>query len=207
MLQLFVLYACVHLRAHLPIPQAGLTRCVQSEVFFDVKQCKSELLKFRKADQVANHNNNYSRSWAECEETNAKSWIPTTATWSSREYRAQADVSDADALADLLAPLSPQARLTLKSENFRHQFRGNFQGPGNLSFFLIGTGSRVIAYAITNLDDSQFAQIATAVSLYRGSGKNLCFDCMAEDAGVKTHYPVQRSRQPLPPPGGVETVR
>jgi aspartate aminotransferase-like enzyme len=102
--------------------------------------------------------------------------------------------------------LPPQARVTLPSSEFKRSFRGAFQAQNGLSFFLVGTGSTVIAFAVTNLTDSQFAQIAADAGAFSGSVDGLVLDSMAEDAGVELHYHTEVSQLVAPPPGDVESA-
>lgn len=202
MLHLYVLYACVHF-AGKHVPQAGKTQCVESQVFFQAAQCKSQLPKGRHLTQKTE----YGLSWHECDETKADSWIFGDAGGSGNQsYKAIASVSDAGALASLLAPLSAQARATLAPGDFKGKFERSFQGPGRLSFFLVGTGGSVLAFAVTNLDDFQFADMATDVSssaaAMRGED-DFDFAAIAENAGVQLRYHTEMSQRPMPPPGGM----
>lgn len=200
MLQLYVLYACVHFGKH--VPQAGKTQCVESQVFFNVGECRSQLPKGRHLTQKTE----YGLSWRECDETKADSWIFGDASGSGNQtYKAIASASDASALAALLAPLTPQARATLAPGDFKGRFERSFQGPGRLSFFIVGTGSSVLAFAVTNLDDFQFADMATDVSSAAAamSEEDFDFAAIAENAGVQLSYHTEMSQRALPPPGGV----
>ena len=67
---LYVLYACVHFTGK-HVPQAGKTQCVESQVFFNAGQCKSQLPKGRHLPQKTEDG----LSWLECDETKADSWI------------------------------------------------------------------------------------------------------------------------------------
>jgi hypothetical protein len=212
MLPLYVLFACVHFTAKNPAPRAGQTRCVEKQVFFDAGQCKREL---PKGDGLTGKTR-YSRTWLECKETRAESWIPADANArGSRLYKAEASASDANAMAALLAPLSTQARAALGPGDFKRHFQRAFQGPGSLSFFVVGTGAEVIVFAVTNLDDFQFAQMSADVSsssegMTEGAmggipeeKEDLDFAAVAENAGVKLGYHTEASRRAGPPPGGM----
>ncbi|HEY1891246.1 MAG TPA: hypothetical protein VGG63_12605 [Steroidobacteraceae bacterium] len=203
MLHLYVLYACVHFSGK-HAPQAGKTQCVESQVFFNVGQCRGQLPKGRHVTQKTE----YGLSWRECDETKADSWIFGDASGSGNQsYRAIAATSDASALAALLAPLTPQARATLAPGDFTGRFARSFQGPGRLSFFIIGTGASVLALAVTNLDDFQFADMATDVSSSMASmtgDEDLDFAAIAENAGVQLSYHTEMSQRAKPPPGGVQ---
>lgn len=204
MLHLYVLYACVYFTSKNPAPRAGQTRCVEKQVFFDADQCKREIPKPGRLTDKSRH----SRSWLECEETRADSWIPADANAPGTHlYEASASVSDANAMAALLAPLSPQARATLGPGDLEHSFGRAFEGPGSFSFFVVGTGSKVIAFAVTHLDDFQFAQVAADVSSSSQdmkTDKDLDFATIAEDAGIKLSYHSEMPRRDMPPPGGME---
>jgi len=201
MLHLFVLYACVHLNAAGHAAGAGTTRCIERQVFFRADECKQALPKPGRLTEKSKE----SRSWLECKATAADSWIAAdAAAQGSRLYEAQAGVADADALAALLAPLAPQARATLEPIDFKHAFERAFQGPGRLSFFVVGTGSRLTVFAVTNLDDFQFAGMAADVSSASESPADLDFETIAEDAGVELSYHSEMSQRAMPPPGGVE---
>jgi hypothetical protein len=214
MLALYVLFACVHFTAKNPAPRAGQTRCVEKRVFFDPAQCKRELPEGGGLTEKTR----YERSWIECKETRADSWIPADAdARASRLYQAQASASDANAMAALLAPLSTRARAALGPGDFKRHFQRAFRGPGRLSFFVVGTGASVIVFAVTNLDDFQFAQMSADVSsssegMTEGvtggipeEKEELDFATIAENAGVKLGYHTQMSRRATPPPGGMET--
>ncbi|HUN70853.1 MAG TPA: hypothetical protein VMU52_00985 [Steroidobacteraceae bacterium] len=203
MLHLYVLYACVHF-AGKHVPQAGKTQCVESQVFFNAGQCRRQLPK--RPDKA--QKTDYGRSWLECDATTADSWIPAAEANESgnRMYKAIAAVSDAGALAALLAPLAPQERAALAPGDFKGRLERSFQGPGRLSFFIIGTGSRVLAVAVTNLDDFQFADFATDVSSSAAAmtgDEDLDFSTIAEDAGIQLSYHTEMSRRDKPPPGGM----
>jgi hypothetical protein len=207
MLDLYVLYACVHLIAGKHSHEASKTQCVEGQVFFHAEECKKRVPK--KGGGVT-QKSRHSVSWLECKETRADSWIPADATDSgTRLYKAEASVSDQSALAALLAPLSPQARATLKPGDFTGRFERTFQGPGNLSFFIVGTGSSVFAYAVSNLDDFQFTDMATDMSSSSAAmattEEDLDVASMAQDAGVQLSYHTETSQRAMPPPGGVET--
>jgi hypothetical protein len=201
---LYVLYACVHFSGR-HTPQAGKTRCVESQVYFNAAQCGSQLPKGRHLTQKTE----YGPSWHECDETKADSWIFGDASGSGNQsYEALASASDASALAALLAPLTPQARATFAPDDFKGKFSRSFQGPGRLSFFLIGTGGSVLAFAVANLDDFQFADMATDVSSATAamSEDDLDFAAIAENAGVQLSYHTEMSQRALPPPGGMRTA-
>ncbi|HEX3845426.1 MAG TPA: hypothetical protein VHV80_13790, partial [Steroidobacteraceae bacterium] len=92
--------------------------------------------------------------------------------------------------------------------DFKQAFERTFQGPGRLSFFIVGTGSSVLAFAVTNLDDFQFAQMAADVSSSSDpmtSEKDMDFDTIAEDAGVTLRHHTEMSQRDMPPPGNIET--
>jgi len=216
MLHFYVLYACVHVmagkHAHAPgkhADQTGKTQCVESRVFFAADDCKRQVPKkhgglLQKTKQA--------RSWFECQEVHADTWIPADPTdHVSRLYEAAARASDESALAALLSPLSPQARATLAPSDLKSPFQRTFQssgGPGSLSFFLLGTGSSVVVFAVSNLDDFQFADLAADVSsagaeMNADQSKDLDFPGMAEDAGVQLSYHTVISHRDMPPPGGM----
>jgi hypothetical protein len=123
-------------------------------------------------------------------------------------YQARASASDQAALAALFAPLTPAARATLQQADFKQAFQRAFQGPGRLSFFIVGTGSSVIAFAVTNLDDFQFAQMAADVSSSTDpmtTEKEVDFDTIAEEAGVTLSRHTEVSQRDMPPPGNIVT--
>jgi hypothetical protein len=201
---LYVLYACVHFTGK-HAPQAGKTQCVESGIFFQANECRKELPKRPDKPQKIE----YGVSWLECDATKADSWIPAEASDAgNRLYKAQAGASDASALAALLAPLTPQARAALGPGDLKGRFERTFQGPGRLSFFIVGTGSSVIAYAVTNLDDFQFADMATDVSssaaVMATTKEDLDLSSIAEQAGVELSYHTEMSRRAKPPPGGMQ---
>lgn len=206
MLHLYVLYACLHVNAgkHAP-PKTATTQCVEKQIFFAADDCKKELPKGGGLTAHSRHE----RSWLECRITPADSWIPAEANGGgSRLYVAQAGASDRSALAALLAPLSPEARATLQQADFKQTFARTFQGPGRLSFFIVGTGSSVLGFAVTNLDDFQFAQMAADVSSSSDpmtTEKDLDFDTIAEDAGVTLRRHTEKLQRDMPPPGNIET--
>jgi hypothetical protein len=206
MLHLYVLYACMHLIAGKHAPRPGKTQCVESRVFFHAEQCKRQLPKGGGLTQKTK----YARSWLECQDTKAASWIPADPNdGASRLYEAEASASDERALAALLAPLSPQARATLEPGGFKRPFQRTFRGPGALSFFIVGTGASVVVYAVSNLDDFQFADIATDVSSASAAmsiEKDLDFPTIADNAGVELSYHTQNSQRAMPPPGGMEVA-
>lgn len=204
MLDLYVLYACVHLGAAKPAVPEARTRCVEAQVYFQADRCRKAL---PNGGGLMEHSKR-SQSWFECKETRADSWIGADASDpGTRMYKAEADVSDESALSALLAPLSSKTRATLKSGDLKSQFERAFQGPGILSFFVVGTGSRLIVYAVSHLDDFQFADMAADVSSSSGdmaAEKDLDVETMAEDAGVKLSYHTEMLQRTMPPPGGVE---
>jgi hypothetical protein len=203
---LYVLYACVHFTGK-HSPQAGQTQCVESERFFSAAECRKELpARPDKPQKVPGSG----VGWQECAATQAASWIPADASDAgTRLYKAEASASDASAMTALLAPLTPDARAALGQGNLRGRFERTFQGPGSLSFFIVGTGASVVAYAVTNLDDFQFADMATDVSsaaaAVASSKEDLDMSTIAEDAGVELSYRTETSRRPLPPPGGMRS--
>lgn len=205
MLHLYLLYACVYMSPGKHAPKAPATRCVEERIFFDAERCKRELPKGGGLTAHSRH----SRRWIECKETTADSWIPAgTPAPGSRLYEAEVGAADENALPALLAPLSAQARVTLESAGFKQPFQRAFQGPGSLSFFVVGTGSRVVVFAVTNLDDFQFAQMAADVSSSSDpmtTEKDLDFDTIAEDAGVTLSRHTELSQRAMPPPGGIDT--
>jgi hypothetical protein len=201
MLHLYVLYACVHINAAKHASGRGTTRCVEGQVFFHADECKKALPK----PGALTEKSKQSRSWLECKQTAAESWIPVDATDRGTEScKAQADVADANALTALLAPLAPQARATLAPADLKLAFARAFQGPDRLSFFVVGTGSRVTVFAVANLDDFQFAGMAADFSSASESPTDLDFETIAEDAGVKLSYHTETSQRAMPPPGGME---
>ena len=206
LLHLYVLYACLHLNAGRHAPKAGTTQCVEKQIFFRADDCKRELPKGGGLSAHSRHE----RSWLECKVSTADSWLPATEAngGGSWLYEAQAGASDESALAALFAPLSPEARATLEQADFKQAFQRTFQGPGRLSFFVVGTGSSVSAFAVTSLDDFQFAQMAADVSSSSDpmtTAKDLDFDTIAEDAGVTLRHPTESSQRDMPPPGNIET--
>lgn len=201
MLHLYVLYACVHLNAAKHASGPGTTRCVERQVFFHADECKKALPK----PGALTEKTRESRSWLECKASAADSWIAADATGpENRLYEAHAGAADADALSALLAPLSAQARATLEPAGFKHAFGKAFQGPGRLSFFVVSSGSSVTVFAVTNLDDFQFAGMAADVSSSSESPTDLDFETIAENAGVELSYHSEMSQRLMPPPGGVE---
>ena len=206
MLHLYVLYACMHLAADKRTGQAAGTRCDESEVFFQAEMCKKELPK--KADRPTKVSK-YVWTWLECQDTQADSWIPADAgDRGNRLYEAQASVSDENGLTSLLSPLTAQARAALTPHDLKRPFQRTFQGPGNLSFFIVGTGSSVTAFAVTNLDDFQFTDMATDVSSAAAAmtlEKDLDFKTVAEDAGVELSHHTETSHRTMPPPAGMTT--
>jgi len=203
---LYVLYACVHFTGR-HAPQAGKTQCVESGIFFQAQECRQQLPKRPDKPQKIKSG----VSWLECDATKADSWIPADASDAgNRLYKAQAGASDAGALAALLAPLTPEARAALGPGTLKGRFERTFQGPGSLSFFIVGTGSSVIAYAVTNLDDFQFTDMATDVSssaaAMAATKEDLDLSSIAEGAGVELSYRTEFSRRAKPPPGGMRSA-
>lgn len=200
---LYVLYACVHLSVGKHARQPDKSRCVEAQVYFHADECKKELAKGSGLKKPAKH----PQSWLECQETRADSWIPADANDpGTRLYKAEASLSDANELAALLVPLSAQARAALEPGDLKRPFQRAFQGPGNLSFFVVGSGSRLIVFALTHLDDFQFADMAADVSSSSEEttgGKDLDVETMAEDAGVELSYHTETLQRAGPPPGGV----
>jgi len=203
MLHLYVLYACVHLIAGRHAPQPGKTQCVESRVFFRAEQCRSRLPKGAGLTQKSRHQ----RSWLECQDTRAESWIPADPNDGlSRAYEAVAGASDQEGLAALLAPLDGQARATLAPGDFKRPFEKAFRGPGVLSFFIVGSGSSVVAFAVSNLDDFQFADVAADISSSAAAlaeEKDLDFSAIAEYAGIQLSYHTVSTQRAMPPPGGM----
>jgi len=203
MLHLYVLYACLHVNAGRHAPKAGTTQCVEKQIFFRLDDCKANLPKGGGLTAHSRHE----RSWLECSGARADSWIPAAANGGgSWVYQAQAGASDESALAALLAPLSPEARAALRGADFKQAFERSFQGPGRLSFFVVGTGSSVLAFAVTSLDDFQFAQMAADVSSSSDpmtTEKALDFDTIAEDAGVTLRHHTETLQRDMPPPGNI----
>ncbi len=204
MLQLYVLYACVHFTSRNPPPRAGETQCIERQVYFHADACRSELPEGGGLTQKSR----YALGWLECMAIKADSWIPAESNApGSRLYQAEASVSDPPALFALLAPLSPEARATLGPGDLKRPFQKALQGPDDLSFFVVGTGTEVIVFAVTHLDDFQFAQVAADVSSSSEgikTAKDLDFATIAEDAGVKLTHRTLLSHRPMPPPGGME---
>lgn len=204
MLHIYVLYACVYMIPGKHALHPAKAQCVEAQAYFRADDCRKQL---PKGGGLTGHDRQ-ARSWLECKETSADSWIPSDANDpGSRMYKAEASASDKSGLAALLAPLTPQARAAFKAGGFGHRLQVAFQGPGNLSFFIVGTGAKVIACAVTDLDDFQFADIAADVSSAGESvtnDKDLDFDTMLEDAGVKASYHTEQSERTMPPPGGMD---
>lgn len=200
---LYVLYACVHLSAGKHARQPDEARCVEAQVYFRADECKRALAKGGELKKPGKH----PQSWLECQETRADSWIPADANDpGSRLYKAEASLSDANELAAVLAPLSPQARAALQQGDLQRPFQRAFQGPGSLSFFVVGSGARLIVFAVTRLDDFQFADMAADVSSSSEETtgeKDLDVETMAEDAGVTLSYHTETLQRAGPPPGGV----
>lgn len=206
MLHLYVLYACVWTKAGKSASRAPTTHCVEQQIFLDPGQCKKELPQGGALTERGRHE----RAWSECMDTPAESWIPPPATRRGIQvYKLTVDASDANALATLLAPLSLEARQTLTPDDFKRPFEKAFQGPDDLSFFIVGTGSRVIAFALTNLNDFQFTDVATDVSSSAATMKygDIDFETIAESAGIELSYHTETSSRDMPPPGGIEAER
>lgn len=206
MLHLYVLYACVWAKPGKSASRAPTTHCVEQQIFLDPEQCKKELPKGGALTERGRHE----RAWSECMDTPADSWIPPPASHRGISvYKLTVDASDAKALASLLAPLSAEARRTLTPDDFKRPFVKAFQGPGDLSFFIVGTGSRVIAFALTNLNDFQFTDVATDVSSSAAAMKygELDFETIAQGAGIELSYHTETSSRDMPPPGGIEAER
>lgn len=201
---LYVLYGCLHLTAHNPAAEAGRTRCVEAEVFFHADQCKRALPKGGGLTEKSRR----SRSWFECEATRADSWTPpVTNDRGHLACKAEVGASDESALSALLAPLGAQARASLQRGDFKRPFQRAFRAPGPWSLFIVGTGSKVIAFVVTNLDGFQFTEIATDISSSAMmSAEDIDFEAMAEEAGIALSYPTEFSRRPMPPPGGMEAA-
>lgn len=205
MLHFYALYACMHLSAGKPVLHAGETECIDRQVVFRADQCVSEL---PKRGPVVERSK-YSLSWLECREMRAESWIPGDASdGRSRLYQAQVRASDTEALGAVLGPCSLEARASLRPEDFRHPLQRAFRGPGNLSFFIVGNGASVLVFAVTNLDDFQFTQIAADISSFAAarSDEVVDFKRMAQDAGVELGYHSEMSRRDQPPPRGIEAA-
>lgn len=200
MIHLYTLYACLHFTRRAPDHQAGITRCIDAEIFFRLDSCKGNLPE----KGGLTHKGKYDRSWLECQVSEAHSWIPAdTDSGVIEVYKAQASVMDRHALSGLLAPLSNRARAALNGTELTRPFVKTVQGPRNLSFFIIGDGQRVIVFAVTNLSGFQFADIAADISSSQESNEGLNFESLGEFAGVKLSYPIQISHRAMPPPGGV----
>jgi hypothetical protein len=202
---LYLLYACVHFTGK-HSPQAGKTQCVESAIFFSAAECRKSLPQRPDKPQKGEGGVN----WLECDTTQADSWIPAEANDAGNHlYKAQAAASDVGALTALLAPMSAEARAALRAGELKGRFERTFQGPGSLSFFLVGTGSSMTAYAVTNLDDFQFADMATDVSsaaaATAASKEDIDMSSIAENAGVELSYHTETSRRAMPPPGGMRS--
>ncbi len=202
MIHLYVLYACMHLIAGKHAHNPGKTQCVESRVYFHAAPCKARLSKGGLTEKSKTE-----RSWFECQETEAKSWIPADPDdGSNRLYQAEASTSDGSAMAALLAPFPAQARAALGPDGLIHPLQRTYQGPGDLSFFVVRTGSSVIVFAVSNLDDFQFADIAVDVSSSSATLStegDMDFADIASDEGVQLSYHTVTSQRSMPPPGGV----
>jgi hypothetical protein len=206
MLDLYVLYACVHLIAGKHSHGQSGTLCTEGQIFFHVADCRRELP--QKRDGVV-EKNRHELSWLECRETRADSWLPAGDDQGYRLYKVTASASDGRALAALLAPLSRQAREAFAPGDFKRPFQRAFQGPGSWSFFILGTGSSVTAFAVSNLDGFQFADLAVDVSSASADATNeagLDFASTAQDAGITLSYRREISKRDVPPPGGIESA-
>lgn len=205
MLHLYLLYACVYMNPGKSASKAASTGCVEQQVFLDADQCKKELPKPGKLTEHSRHE----RKWSECKETTADSWLPPEANDRGyRLYKLQVSADDASALATLLAPLSAEERASLRPDEFKRSFQRSFQGPGSRSFFIVGTGSKVTAFAVTGLNDFQFTDVATDVSSSAAAmhgDDDLDFETIAEAAGVELTYQTETSQRDMPPPGGIDT--
>jgi len=202
MIHLYVLYACMHLIAGKHAHHPGTTQCVESRVYFHAAPCKARLPKGGLTEKSKTE-----RGWLECQETQANSWIPDDPDdGATRLYQAEASTSDASALAALLAPFPPQARAALGPDGLIRPLRRTYQGPGDLSFFVVRTGSSVIVFAVSNLDDFQFADIAADVSSSSATLStegDMDFAGIAADEGVQLSYHTETSQRSMPPPGGM----
>ncbi len=180
-----------------------MTRCVETQIFFKADACRGNLpvrggLTGKSKD---------ARSWLECQVANAQSWVPARRSRSAIEvYKAQARIADTRSLSELLAPLSNRARAALGAAALARPLVATDQGPGDLSFFLIGDGQTVVVFAVTNLSGFQFADLAADISSSQESNEGLNFDSLAEFAGVDLSYPTQLSHRATPPPGGMVTL-
>lgn len=202
---LYVLYACMHFTGK-HAPQSGKTQCVESEIFFRAQECRKSLPPKPDRPQKIKGGLN----WVECDSTQAESWIPAEANDAGNHlYKAQAAASDASGLTSLLAPMGEDAQTALHAGQLKGRFERTFQGPDGLSFFVVGTGSSVTAYAVTNLDDFQFTDMATDVSsaaaATAASKEDIDMSTIAEDAGVELSYHTEISHRPLPPAGGMRS--
>jgi hypothetical protein len=202
MLHLYVLYACVHFTAHNPAPEAHRTRCVEAQEFLDPGECKKALPKGGALTEKSWH----TRRWFECQDTRADSWVRAAANAGvNRAYELEVSAADGNALAALLAPLSSQARATFRPGALARPFQRAFEGPGRWSFFIVGTGRRITAFAVSNLDDFQFTDMATDLSssIAPGAKERFDFASIAEGAGIELSYGSETSTRAMPPPGGM----
>jgi hypothetical protein len=181
--EIYALFTCVRFSKNMPTPEAGSTRCVEGKVFFRADQCKKEIP--AKKGGVTD-SNQYARGWVECRESQQESWLPVDEKDGvPRLYKAEAEVFDTEAMTALLAPLEPKARNLIQVDA---PFRGSFMGPGNLSFFVVGDGKKVIVFAVSNLNNSQAPSLGAAVGFMKGTEDNLDFEIAAEHVGVKLDY-------------------
>jgi hypothetical protein len=203
MIHLYVLYACMHMIAGKHARHSGKTQCIESRVYFHAAPCEARLP--RKGGLTGKSKTE--RSWLECEETEANSWIPDDPDdGSNRLYQAEASTSDAGALAALLAPFPPQARAAVGPNGLMHPLQRTYQGSGGLSFFVVRTGSSVVVFAVSNLDDFQFADIAAEISSSTATLStegDMDFAGIASDEGVQLSYHTVTTPRTLPPREGV----
>lgn len=180
-----------------------MTRCEETQIFFRADACRRNL----PVRGGLTGKSKYARSWLECQATEADSWVPARLGRRNIEvYKAQARIADSRALSDLLAPLSNRARSELGAAALAQPLVATDQGPGHLSFFLIGDGQTLVVFAVMNLSGFQFADIAADISSSQESNEGLDFESLAEFAGVNLSYPTRRSRRAMPPPGGLVTL-
>jgi hypothetical protein len=181
--EIYALFTCVHFSKNMPTPEAGSTRCVEGKVFFRADQCKKGV-PAKKGGVTGS--NQYARGWVECRESQQESWLPVDEKDGvPRLYKAEAEVSDKEAMTALLAPLEPKVRVMIPADG---RLRGSFAGPEHMWFFVVGDGDKVIMFAVSNLNDSQAPSIAAAVGFMKGTEDNLDFEIAAEHAGVKLDY-------------------
>jgi hypothetical protein len=179
----YVVYSCVHFNKNMPAPSADSTSCSESKVFFQPGECKKEVPAKNGGETYSNQ---FSRVWIECRERQQGSWIPAHQNDGViRLLKAEAKASDQKAMSALLFPLEPKARDMIHIDG---PFRGSFVGRDSMSFFLVGDGSKVIVFGLSNLNDSQYANISASVSLLKGTEDNSDFEIAAEHAGVKLGF-------------------